>query len=153
MSEQGIHLNLMNQLRRHEGLSLTLYKCSGDPPKQTIGFGRNIEDNGISEAEAEFMLMNDLVACESELKDEGWYNQLDETRRAVVLNMAFNLGKPKLLKFSKFIGRLSDNDYEGASKEMVTGSDGVSESKWASQVGKRAYELADQMRTGQWQDV
>ena len=67
--------------------------------------------------------------------------------------MAFNLGKPTLLKFSKFIGRLSDNDYEGASKEMITGSDGVSESKWASQVGKRAYELAEQMRTGQWQDV
>jgi len=151
MTEQGIHLNLLNQLRRHEGLRLEPYKCSEG--YLTIGFGRNIETNGISEAEAEFMLSNDLIACENELKDEGWYNQLDETRRAVVLNMAFNLGKPTLLKFSKFIGRLSDNDYEGASKEMITGSDGVSESKWASQVGKRAYELAEQMRTGQWQDV
>lgn len=151
MTEQGIHLNLLNQLRRHEGLRLEPYKCSEG--YLTIGFGRNIETNGISEAEAEFMLSNDLIACENELKDEGWYNQLDETRRAVVLNMAYNLGKPTLLKFSKFIGRLSDNDYEGASKEMITGSDGVSESKWASQVGKRAYELAEQMRTGQWQDV
>ena len=151
MTEQGIHLNLLNQLRRHEGLRLEPYKCSEG--YLTIGFGRNIETNGISEAEAEFMLTNDLIACEKELKDEGWYNQLDETRRAVVLNMAYNLGKPTLLKFSKFIGRLSDNDYEGASKEMITGSDGVSESKWASQVGKRAYELAEQMRTGQWQDV
>ena len=150
MSEQGIHLNLLNQLRRHEGLRLDAYKCSEG--YLTIGFGRNLETNGISEAEAEFMLMNDLVACESELKDEGWYNQLDETRRAVVLNMAFNLGKPTLLKFKKFIGALSDDDYETASKEMVTGSNG-GESKWASQVGKRAYELADQMRTGQWQDV
>jgi lysozyme len=151
MKEQGIHLNLLNQLRRHEGLRLKPYHCSEN--FLSLGYGRNLDTNGISEAEAEFMLLNDLVACESELKDEGWYNQLDETRRAVVLNMAFNLGKPKLLKFSKFIGRLSDNDYEGASKEMVTGSDGVSESKWASQVGKRAYELAEQMRTGQWQDV
>lgn len=150
MSEQGIHLNLLNQLRRHEGLRLDPYKCSEG--YLTIGFGRNLDTNGISEAEAEFMLMNDLVACESELKDEGWYNQLDETRRAVVLNMAFNLGKPTLLKFKKFIGALSDDDYETASKEMVTGSNG-GESKWASQVGKRAYELADQMRTGQWQDV
>lgn len=150
MSEQGIHLNLLNQLRRHEGLRLDPYKCSEG--YLTIGFGRNLETNGISEAEAEFMLMNDLVACESELKDEGWYNQLDETRRAVVLNMAFNLGKPTLLKFKKFIGALSDDDYETASKEMVTGSNG-GESKWASQVGKRAYELADQMRTGKWQDV
>lgn len=150
MKEQGIHLNLMNQLRRHEGLRLEPYKCSEG--YLTIGFGRNIETNGISEAEAEFMLLNDLLACESELKDEGWYNQLDETRRAVVLNMAFNLGKPTLLKFKKFIGALSDDDYETASKEMVTGSNG-GESKWASQVGKRAYELADQMRTGEWQDV
>lgn len=151
MKEQGIHLNLLKQLRRHEGLRLDPYKCSEG--YLTIGYGRNIETNGISEAEAEFMLMNDLVACESELKDEGWYNQLDETRRAVVLNMAFNLGKPKLMQFKKFIGALSDDDYETASKEMVTGSDGVSPSKWASQVGSRAYELADQMRTGQWQDV
>ena len=151
MKEQGIHLNLLNQLRRHEGLRLDPYKCSEG--YLTIGYGRNIETNGISEAEAEFMLSNDLIACESELKDEGWYNQLDETRRAVVLNMAFNLGKPKLMQFKKFIGALSDDDYETASKEMVTGSDGVSPSKWASQVGSRAYELADQMRTGQWQDV
>lgn len=151
MKEQGIHLNLLNQIRRHEGLRLKPYHCSEN--FLSLGYGRNLDTNGISEAEAEFMLSNDLLACESEMKDEGWYNQLDETRRAVVLNMAFNLGKPKLLKFSKFIGRLSDNDYEGASKEMVTGSDGVSESKWASQVGKRAYELADQMRTGEWQDV
>ena len=151
MTEQGIHLNLLNQLRRHEGLRLEPYKCSEG--YLTIGFGRNIETNGISEAEAEFMLSNDLIACERELKDEGWYNQLDETRRAVVLNMAFNLGKPKLMQFKKFIGALSDDDYEIASKEMITGSDGVSESKWASQVGKRAYELAEQMRTGQWQDV
>lgn len=151
MKEQGIHLNLLNQIRRHEGLRLKPYHCSEN--FLSLGYGRNLDTNGISEAEAEFMLSNDLLACESEMKDEGWYNQLDETRRAVVLNMAFNLGKPKLLKFSKFIGRLSDNDYEGASKEMVTGSDGVSESKWASQVGKRAYELADQMRTGEWKDV
>ena len=136
MKEQGIHLNLMNQLRRHEGLRLEPYKCSEG--YLTVGFGRNLETNGISEAEAEFMLLNDLLMVEGELKDEGWYNQLDETRRAVVLNMAFNLGKPTLLKFKKFIGALSDDDYETASKEMVTGSNG-GESKWASQVGKRAY--------------
>ena len=151
MTEQGIHLNLLNQLRRHEGLRLKPYHCSEN--FLSLGYGRNLETNGISEAEAEFMLSNDLIACEKELKDEGWYNQLDETRRAVVLNMAFNLGKPKLMQFKKFIGALSDDDYETASKEMITGSDGVSESKWASQVGKRAYELAEQMRTGQWQDV
>tara|TARA_R110000823_G_scaffold41284_1_gene108960 strand:+ start:497 stop:952 length:456 start_codon:yes stop_codon:yes gene_type:complete len=151
MKEQGIHLNLMNQIRRHEGLRLKTYTCSEG--YLSLGYGRNLDTNGISEAEAEFMLLNDLLACESEMKDEGWYNQLDETRRAVVLNMAFNLGKPTLMKFRKFIGALSDDDYETASKEMVTGSDGVSPSKWASQVGKRAYELAEQMRTGQWQDV
>ena len=151
MKEQGIHLNLLNQLRRHEGLRLKPYHCSEN--FLSLGYGRNLETNGISEAEAEFMLLNDLLACESELKNEGWYNQLDEVRRAVILNMAFNLGKPTLLKFRKLIGALSDDDYETASKEMVTGSDGVSPSKWASQVGSRAYELADQMRTGQWKDV
>ena len=144
--------NLINQLRRHEGLRLKPYQCSGDPPKWTIGFGRNIQDNGISQEEAEIMLLNDLKMVEEELNGHVWYDGLSETRKAVLQNMSFNIGFPTLKKFFNFLGCLTNNDFEGASKEMLVGSDGVSESKWASQVGKRAYELAEQMRTDQWQD-
>ena len=39
------------------------------------------------------------------------HNQLGKTRRAVVVNIALNLGKPALLKFVKLRGNHSDNDH------------------------------------------
>ena len=96
--------NLINQLRRHEGLRLKPYQCSGDPPKWTIGFGRNREDNGITQEEAEIMLLNDLKMVEEELNGHVWYDGLSETRQAVLQNMSFNIGFPTLKKFSNFLG-------------------------------------------------
>ena len=37
-------------LVRHEGVMCTLYECSAD--KTSIGVGRNLSDNGITEDEA-----------------------------------------------------------------------------------------------------
>ena len=141
---------LIDQLKRHEGKRLFPYHCSAN--KLTIAYGRNLEDVGVTEEEAELMLSNDVKMVQEQLSGTDWYNGLDEVRQAVCDNMCFNLGFAGLNTFQKFIGCLSNADYEGASKEMITGSNG-GESKWASQVGQRAYELAEQMRTGQWQDV
>ena len=66
---------------------------------------------------------------------------LDTVRRAVLLNMVFNLGISKIMKFVKFFACLKKGDYEGAADEML-------DSKWASQVKGRAVELAEMMRTG-----
>ena len=52
-------MNLIEQLKRHEGLKLKPYKCTAD--KLTIGVGRNLEDVGISEEEAEMLLQNCLL--------------------------------------------------------------------------------------------
>ena len=41
-------------IKKHEGLRLFPYKCSVG--KLTIGYGRNIEDTGISKEEAETLL-------------------------------------------------------------------------------------------------
>lgn len=65
-------------------------------------------------------------------------------RQAVVLNMAFNLGINRLMLFRRMRGAYDGGDYERASIEML-------DSRWADQVGRRATELAQQMRTGQWQ--
>ena len=135
---------LIEQLKRHEGLKLKPYKCPAG--KLTIGYGRNIEDNGISLYEAEEMLENDIYACDKELLKFEWYSKIDETaRKAVLINMCFNLGLPRLLKFVNMINALSVYDYGLAAKEML-------DSKWADQVGDRAVELAMQMKTGVYSD-
>ena len=136
--------NLIAQLKRHEGLELMPYKCTSG--KTTIGVGRNLEDIGITEQEAELLLLNDIGRVKQELVNDQWYMDLDPVRKAVIENMSFNLGYPTLKKFQNMISSISQGDYETASKEMLN-------SRWSKQVGQRSIELAEQMRTGQWQDV
>ena len=49
---------LARQLIVHEGLKLYPYRCSAN--KLTIGVGRNIEERGIAEDEALYLLNNDI---------------------------------------------------------------------------------------------
>ena len=53
----------MTELERlliyHEGLRLGVYRCPAG--KLTIGVGRNLEDRGITEEEAYYLLRNDIA--------------------------------------------------------------------------------------------
>ncbi len=131
---------LRDMLIRHEGQKLKLYKCTAD--KFTIGVGRNIEDNGVSKAESDFMLDNDIIRVHEELTmNFGWYYYLSEIRKAAMIDMCFNLGLTRFRKFKKMIEAINNTDYNLAADEML-------DSKWARQVGNRAKELAGMMRAG-----
>lgn len=134
--------SLLQQLKRHEGLKLKPYKCSEG--YLTIGYGRNLEARGITAQEANEMLLNDVSEVEEALHRMGFLSDPSDVRRAVLINMAFQLGIGGLLKFEKMLSAYLDGYYELAAKEML-------DSKWAGQTPNRAKELADQMRTGEWQ--
>lgn len=134
----------VEQIKRHEGLSLYPYKCTSG--KITIGFGRNIEDNGISPDEAESMLERDLALCVSELERfvySGTFKLLDEVRRGALVNMCYNIGLPSLMGFKKMWAALTIHDYQTAAGELLN-------SRYANQVPNRAKELAEQIRTGKY---
>lgn len=130
-------LSLKQQLMHDEGLRLHPYRDTVG--KLTIGFGRNLDDVGITREEAEIMLDNDIEQVRSELSRFDWFEQLDAKRRDVIMNMCFNLGLPTLLKFENMIAALSAHQYQRAADEML-------DSLWARQVGKRAERLAKTMR-------
>lgn len=131
---------LRKLLIRHEGLVLKSYLDSKG--KLTLGVGRNIEDIGISEEEALFMLESDIVRCSGlAFKSFPWFILLDEVRQIVIVSMIFNLGFSKFLEFKNFIKFMADRNYGKAANEMMS-------SLWASQVGKRAVELSAIMKTG-----
>lgn len=135
-------MSLIEQLKRHEGLRLNPYKCTAG--KLTIGYGRNLEDKGISEHEAELMLASDIHEVQDELfKRLPVYSKLNPARKGALTNMGFNLGVTGLLKFKKMISALESGDYNLAAAEML-------DSRWASQVGQRSKELAEQIRTGSY---
>ena len=131
---------LRSQLERHEGLRLKPYRDTVG--KLTIGYGRNLEDVGISRDEAEFMLDNDIDQVERQLETVDEYRDLDAVRQAVIANMAFNLGFAGLMGFKNMWAAIGRRDWESASEEMLN-------SKWARQVGVRAVELSEIMRTGE----
>ncbi|HYF56553.1 MAG TPA: glycoside hydrolase family protein [Salinarimonas sp.] len=132
--------NLTQQLIRHEGLRLKPYRDTEG--KLTVGVGRNLDDRGISESEALYLLANDIAIAEKDLdRNAPWWRQLSGPRRQALLNMVFNLGWPRLSGFRSMLAALQTGDYEVAAKEML-------DSKWAAQVGNRAKELAGMVRSG-----
>lgn len=136
------YTDLIKQLKRHEGFRSKVYKCPAK--KWTIGFGRNVEDNGITEEEAEYLLINDIERIEKELKNTyKWFDELDNTRKCVIINICYNIGVKKFGTFKKTIKHLEDKNYNEAGVEMLY-------SRWAKQVFTRATELAEQMLSGKF---
>ena len=109
----------------------------------TIGYGRNLDAVGITEAEADIMLRADIEIAErgaQALVGNVW-DQLSSPRQAVLINMTFNLGRTRLAAFKNFLAALRAADYDTAADEML-------DSRWARQVGGRATRLSDAMRRG-----
>jgi lysozyme len=130
---------LIAMLQRHEGLRLKPYKCTAG--KLSIGYGRNLDDMGISEVEAMVMLRNDIEQCYQELEMFSWFEDLDQVRQEALVDMLFNLGLPTFLEFKKTLKFVAEGKYSQAAEEMLR-------SKWADQVGDRAKELAYMVDTG-----
>ena len=133
---------LIEQLKRHEGIELKPYQDTVG--KWTIGVGRNLDDIGISEQEAEMLLLNDIKEAERQLiTTMPWTQELDEVRFSALLNFVFNVGIGTASKFVNAMGLLKDGRYDIAADEFL-------QSKWDKQVGNRAIEVTDQIRTGEW---
>lgn len=127
--------------RRYEGLNLMPYQCPGG--HLTIGYGHNLE-NGISKEVAEFMLKQDLATAQLAVsKKFPWWNSLDEVRQFVLVDMCFNMGLSKLCTFKKMLSAMERGDYHTAANEALA-------SKWAVQVSRRARELANMLKTGEY---
>lgn len=116
-----------------EGLELKPYKCTAG--KLTIGIGRNLDDVGISQDEAVYLLSNDIKRLERALMASATYNSLDESRKAAIMNMAFQLGVNGCLAFKNMWAALASKDWRKAHDEALS-------SQWAKQTPARANRVA-----------
>ena len=135
-----------NQIKNDEGLVLHAYADSLG--LLTIGYGRLIDKakgGGITKQEAEYLLSHDISYKLGQLYAQlPWIDKLNDARKGVLLNMAFQLGIAGLMGFKNTLAKIEAGDYEGASSSML-------QSKWATQTPNRAQRMAAQMRSGQWQ--
>lgn len=135
---------LKRLLKKHEGNRHFAYRCSAG--KLTIGVGRCIDENGgigLSEEEIDYLLDADIVRCLRELSTFEWFSDLDEVRQDAMVSICLNLGLTRLRGFKKALQAMKYNLYEEAATEFL-------DSKWHSQVGFRAKELAEMIRTGEY---
>lgn len=114
----------------------------------TIGVGRLIDKRKggcLRPDEITYLLNNDIDdRIDALTRALPWFQDLDDARKGVLLNMAFQLGTEGLLKFENTLALIRDGKYENAAHAML-------QSLWAKQTPARAKRMAEQMRTGLWQ--
>ena len=132
----------MEDLRREEGYSRWCYYDSVGA--HTVGHGRNISKGGIgiSEGEADFLLKNDVLRSLKECEKFSWFNELNNTRKSVLVQLCFQLGYPKLTHFTKVLTFISQQNFNEAAEELFPNS------KFAIQCPARAKRLAEQIKKG-----
>jgi lysozyme len=130
--------SIEEQLMEHEGFRPTVYKCSAG--KLTIGFGRNLESNGITMAEARILLRNDIYTAERDCRSifPDWEN-FSKSRQWALIDMRFNLGPQGLRSFVRMISAISHGNWDLAAKEAV-------DSTWYHQVGRRSRHIVEQLK-------
>ena len=74
-----------------------------------------------------------------QLYGPGTFNNFPGEVQEILVNMMFNMGRPRLSKFKNFNTALIDQDWVKASEEMV-------DSLWYRQVGARAERLVERMK-------
>jgi lysozyme len=140
---------LREQLKVDEGVKYEIYKDHLGYP--TFGIGHLITENDpehgepdgteISEDRVNEVFETDVAKFVSEAKilfpD---LDDLPEVAQQVIVNMAFNMGRPRLSKFKNFIAGVNDRDWVRAAEEMM-------DSRWADQVGARAVRLRNLILT------
>ena len=135
---------LIETLKRHEGVKYYVYK--DHLGYETIGVGRCLKQGvglGLTHDEVDYLLINDINRCLEELDAAfPWFKDLTEIRREAMINLCFNLGLTRLRKFEKALAAMSIHNYEEAANEFL-------DSRWAKQVGNRAKEVTEMIRTGE----
>lgn len=143
-------------LKFHEGLRLKWYFDTEGVP--TWGYGRNLRDNppnlqelqylldhGATEATASEWFRRDITSALTDvLRFLGpEWDACDVVRRTVLVDMMFNLGATKLLKFKNTRRFIRNGNRKLAATGMLA-------SLWATQVKTRAVRLSRMMATGNW---
>lgn len=148
---------IAERIKEYEGYREKPYQCTAK--KWTIGFGYNYEDRGFSTSDitdilengftkelAEKLLERDVRRCTKEAEAFPFFNSMNEARRAVVIDMIYQMGVGGFKGFKNMIERLTKGDWKGASTEMI-------HSKWYTQSGRRSRTNVKQMEEGTWQEV
>ncbi len=135
---------IKDMIKKHEGFRDCVFKDSVGV--LTGGYGHAFhEGSRLSEEIVNVLFEEDFENAYDDvlqfISKHGLWD-LNAIRRAVLVDMMFNLGYSRLSKFKKFIKAMQEENYALAADEMI-------DSTWRRQVKSRAYTLAAMMETGE----
>lgn len=136
-------IRTIQDIESDEGFSSSVY--FDNLGYATIGYGRMIDKRlggGITKAEAEYLLDNDLQASINDCDQNfSWFSKLSDARQRAIVEMRFQLGLKRLLGFVDMLIDMENYDFLGAAAEALN-------SKWASQCPNRAQRIAGLIKNG-----
>lgn len=134
---------LTDQLALHEGFRAKPYRCTAG--RLTVGFGRNLDDVGITEDEARYLLQSDISRAEQQANTLDWFKRLDPVRQNAVVELIFNMG------FANFPTQWTQTPKALANGAYSHAASLLRSSKWYSQVGPtRGERICRMIESGQW---
>ena len=142
-------IKLQNELADDEGIKYELYLCSENHLTGGIGhlitewdvdyYGKpigypvpNEQVNTWFEKDIDVTINDCKIIFEE-------FDSLPEEAQLVIANMCFQLGRPRLSKFKKFIAAVKEQDWERAADEMK-------DSRWYKQTTARAERLISRIQ-------
>lgn len=140
-------MDAATQIKQAEGEKLSVYLDTLGFWTIGVGICVDAKNNcGLRPEESDFIFQNRLKLSRAEVDAAfPWFKTMDEIRQAALLNMAHQLGLPKLKGFAKMLAALRDQRWAEASFQAL-------DSPWAKvQTPARARRVARQFETGEWQ--
>jgi lysozyme len=145
-------MSIAKLLMFEEGFRADAYYCSEGYP--TIGIGWKIGSKEQPLGDFKVMTISKgaaLVQCDSEVSGLSFnlrcliycWEDLSESRQAILISMAYQMGLAGLMKFKKMIAAIEDDDFAEASNQGM-------DSQWAEQTPERAYRHMRVMLAGNW---
>lgn len=146
---------LRTSLMQHEGLVLKAYDDKTGRVVHpgttvggwvTIGYGRNLVGRGITGAESEYLLANDIDVVQRELDQHmGEWRTWSEPRQWAIAELTFNMG------VTRFIANWPNTVTQLRAGRFEAVADALAASKWRQQVGLgRSAPIIRAMHRGTW---
>lgn len=128
-------------IKNHEGFKSRVYKDSLG--FLTGGYGHAFLDGSkLTKEICDLLFIEDFTQAINDYEQLGLV--LDDVRRAACLDLLFNLGLTKLLRFKNFLAYMRSSSWESAAAALEN-------SLWFKQVARRGPRICSLIRSGKWE--
>lgn len=96
----------------------------------SIGEGINLEE-GLAPEEITWLTTNRITILDAKMQPYQWYQNANDARKSVFLDVAFNQGFADLLHYPHMLACATSNDWEGSADNLTDKDPSIDKSRYA----------------------